>query len=460
MNAKNKPESKKSRKELTIYRNKSGIFDLWYYHPVTGARNKTSTGTRNEVDAHNWMLNFDLDAHIRKQTRKNSSTRAAKDRSKDTTSATTGATTAIDVPSPSGGMIDPDLTVEAWLMYDEGHYDSKSTRSYFRSAYRSFLKAVPRTTVVSELTPVQINQWKESMKAKPVAHNYYVIVKASFQRWARATDGKNPLDRVDTPKPKNKGRTNKRQFAWSLQEQEAILSATKVFYDRQWRKDNLRICLYPVIRIGLNSGMRTDEILHLRWSDIDWKAGTMKVINDPTHHQTKTRAERTLKMSPELIAFLGEHRMKLEIEWTQNRGMNEGLRERILREFPDLDPEHEGFAAFLRRYYKHMQDVPDEQIFTRNRKQSDLVVDFRNMKIRESSISHTFRDFMDKVELEGITQDRKDEILLYHTRHTWGTAQVDNGCNLIDLMYAMGHSSITTTQLYLEPKVMESVVGI
>src|SRR5262249_33637695 len=74
--------------------------------------------------------------------------------------------------------------------------------------------------------------------------------------------------------------------------------------------------LYPVVVIGLATGMRRGEIVALRWSDIDLDAGKIRVARSleetkagVTFKEPKTKAgRRSVGISPSVVAELRFYR--------------------------------------------------------------------------------------------------------------------------------------------------------
>jgi integrase len=73
--------------------------------------------------------------------------------------------------------------------------------------------------------------------------------------------------------------------------------------------------LYPVVVIGLATGMRRGEMLALRWSDVDWDAGKIRVersLEDTraglAFKEPKTKAgRRSISIPPSIVAELRDH---------------------------------------------------------------------------------------------------------------------------------------------------------
>jgi integrase len=63
--------------------------------------------------------------------------------------------------------------------------------------------------------------------------------------------------------------------ALSPQEQDNLLSQCRASHNR---------ALYPIVEIALNTGLRSDEIRHLRWTDIEFEKQTLRVSRSKTAH--------------------------------------------------------------------------------------------------------------------------------------------------------------------------------
>ncbi len=72
---------------------------------------------------------------------------------------------------------------------------------------------------------------------------------------------------------------------------------------------------HPFWPLALHTGLRRGELLGLRWKDIDFKAGTLRVVQAiPTiygrpspQQRTKSGAGRIIDLDPEAVALLEEH---------------------------------------------------------------------------------------------------------------------------------------------------------
>jgi integrase len=136
------------------------------------------------------------------------------------------------------------------------------------------------------------------------------------------------------------------------------------------------------------------EALWLRWEDIDFREGTLKIVSGRDGHTTKTYRSRTLYLSDRLTVALREH-----------------------------------FAAFR---LSGSPWVFHHETTRRHHKAGTRIGD----------LLHSFKNAADKV---GLPKD----IRPYDLRHTRITRWVDAGHNLATIKKAAGHSSINTTMIYV-----------
>jgi len=148
----------------------------------------------------------------------------------------------------------------------------------------------------------------------------------------------------------------------------------------QWR---------PLFFTAIFTGMRLGELLALRWSDIDWHGGTIRVRRSVWRGQFQEpkskRSVRTIGMSPKLAAVLMDH--KLETPWSEH----------------DL-------------------------VFCGSDGQ---VLDQANLR---------HRVFEPTLEVAGLRKMR-----IHDLRHTFASLLINQGENLKYVQQQLGHASITTT---------------
>ncbi|MBI2504092.1 MAG: site-specific integrase, partial [Candidatus Latescibacteria bacterium] len=69
--------------------------------------------------------------------------------------------------------------------------------------------------------------------------------------------------------------------------------------------------LKALIACAVYAGLRREELFHLRWEDLNWKAGELNVISREEHH-TKNYESRRIPMNPALSEALRRHLHRLD----------------------------------------------------------------------------------------------------------------------------------------------------
>ena len=144
--------------------------------------------------------------------------------------------------------------------------------------------------------------------------------------------------------------------------------------------------IYPIIVTALHTGMRKSELLHLKWSDIDFDQRTITVQSKDDWH-TKNYKPRMLQLTPALHKVLRENR-KLQSEL----------------------------------------NVQSEYVFT-----------YQGERIKRG-IDDSLKTARKKAGLENVT--------LHTLRHTFASQLVMAGVPLRDVQELMGHQSFVTTVQY------------
>lgn len=68
--------------------------------------------------------------------------------------------------------------------------------------------------------------------------------------------------------------------------------------------------LHALVACAVYAGLRKAELFHLRWEDINWKAGELNVISRSEHH-TKNYESRRIPMNTALVTALRRHLQQL-----------------------------------------------------------------------------------------------------------------------------------------------------
>lgn len=223
----------------------------------------------------------------------------------------------------------------------------------------------------------------ETLSNRTVLHTHRVLSQAL--RWAARQNyiGRNPCDLVDPPSPR--GRTMR------------TLSAFEVSMMLESAQDNY---YYPVIYTAVSTGLRRNELLGLRWRDIDLDLLCLSVCQVLykrkgicTFKEPKTaHSRRRVAMTPKLASFLREYRAERE------------------------------------SFYWHL-GVPlslDDLVFTN--------IDGR--PIDPSTLTHNFGRIVKRLGLS---------VRFHDLRHTYATLMMAAGVHPKIVSEALGHSTVAIT---------------
>lgn len=168
------------------------------------------------------------------------------------------------------------------------------------------------------LTPSDVSKWINE-KAKifsPGSLNCFLRVLRVMVRDAMADLDlpRDPCARVKAPKSRAYGDENPNLLAGG--ELGKLLDAAQK-HEPKW---------FPVIATLALTGLRLGEATALRWEDIDWQRGEIKIKRSQWRGQvssTKTGTIRTVPLTKELAEILEAHHRRLVAE--QNSGLKKGL---------------------------------------------------------------------------------------------------------------------------------------
>lgn len=200
------------------------------------------------------------------------------------------------------------LTVAEWLdiwLKDYQTETSERTINKYRSIVKHFNKSIG-TIKLTKLAPIHVRRMvkdmeNDSLKASSI-DNYCRIFRTALNRAVEARIIKeNPADNVKLPKPTN------RQFVIIDREEIPLFlnEVKKTPYENEYT-------------VMLLTGIRIGEVRGLKWSDIDFKAGTVHIQRQlqPKNKNLqrftlpKYKEIRLLHVAPEVIDALKDQRRK------------------------------------------------------------------------------------------------------------------------------------------------------
>ena len=214
----------------------------------------------------------------------------------------------------------PDLVPE---LRSFGHYcqlylESKgraaeATKSQYRNALQFWKKHIGAEKAINTVNhaelaaPIGAHPWPSWR----LCNNYLIPLRGAFKLACRALQFENPLQDIE-----NMPRVKKLPDPLAADEAEMVLADLVNHYDE-------RVFLY--FEFAFQTGMRPEEIIALRWGDVDWNNKTIRVERARTFRGTlkavKTGEERDVDLSPRALAALNrmkKHTFMLKAEIFQN----------------------------------------------------------------------------------------------------------------------------------------------
>lgn len=184
-----------------------------------------------------------------------------------------------------------EIRLNTWESYQ--FYFEKHIRPYF----------APKKLTLSKLNPQHLQDYynlklQEGQAVNTLKKHHAVIHGALQEAVKKRLLAFNPADQVTFPRQNRQDRFH--GTAYTAEQARQLLEAFK------------GDVLEPAVILGLCYGLRKSEALGLRWSDIDFEAGTLTVQNTVTrmktlieHEQTKSAAsKRVLYLMPDTVTYL------------------------------------------------------------------------------------------------------------------------------------------------------------
>jgi integrase len=190
--------------------------------------------------------------------------------------------------------------IDEWLLL-RARKVSAGTLEHYSSLLRVHVVPTLGHRVLQEIDPVEIDDlYRElgrRLSARSVRH-VGVVLKACLRTAVlkrRLAD--NPASRADAPETKSSD-------AWNILDPDQLTALARGFEGRP---------LYGIVRVAIGTGMRRNEILALRWADVDFDKATIAVcrsveetkLNGRTVKEPKTdRGRRVIMIDANLLAML------------------------------------------------------------------------------------------------------------------------------------------------------------
>jgi len=184
--------------------------------------------------------------------------------------------------------------LETWLALQQPQV-AATTFSFYRR-HLEYLIAHIGSTALESLAPTQVRlalaKLGEDLAPRSVAHALSILRRALAMAVSDGIIARNPAADVDAPRvPTYEPHTLSRD------EETALLDAC------QGERQGL------LILTALTLGLRRGELVALRWADVDWQAGTIRVRRGKTD-----AASRYLPLSEAMRTALRQHQARLREE--------------------------------------------------------------------------------------------------------------------------------------------------
>lgn len=253
--------------------------------------------------------------------------------------------------------------------------------------FRLWINPVLGSVSLASISSLHLEQLKEEMfegKCSPRSIRYALAVIRqvfNFARYCKVYAGDNPIKNVKMPQEDN------RRFRFlSHEEAEKLLLALKSKSQQ----------LYEISLISLQCGARADEVLSLKWNDVDFEQKTLTLWDTKN---TKTRMAH----------------------------MTEDMKKMLLNKKSDA----QGVLVFPGK-----GDVQSKQI------------------------SATFNRTVEELGLNKNCSDKRMKVVFHTLRHTFASWLVQNGESLYTVKELMGHSTLSMTERYahLSPETLKKAI--
>ena len=185
--------------------------------------------------------------------------------------------------------------------------------------------------LLAEVTPAIIVRYRNTLthgRANATVNRYLAVLSHAFtmavKEWQWCED--NPVRKVHkTKEPRGRVRF------LADDERECLLAACQTSRNK---------LLYAITVLALATGARRGELLHLRWSDVDVKRGTL------TFHQTKNGERRAVPLTGYALEILTQHAKRRRLDTPMVFPDSSGTRPVGIREAFEWAVKRTGMANF------------------------------------------------------------------------------------------------------------------
>lgn len=234
-----------------------------------------------------------------------------------------------------------------------------------------------------QLTEGSLRKEGAGLNSSTVANHVNVLGAIFRSAMRRGLVESNPV--ADAKKPRV-AKTDKDLRFLTLEEVEALMRAVP---DSSLGRTDAAIYLTAAM-----TGLRRGEIVALRWRDVDWVAGKIRVLG------------------------------------SRRRGLTSGPKSETSKR---AVPMATRIAAELDRHFKRSSFTGDDDLVFGNPE--------TGRHLDPDALSSRFRDARDRAGLR--------KVRFHDLRHTFGTLMAASGADVLKIKHWMGHADIQTTMIYM-----------